>query len=89
MADNGREAILTMLLIEAVRRLTKNGKAPIHITNGQIKRNMEAGYEVDYSDSFDASDRFILRLVEGGEITVEENVELPKEVGSENEGLPS
>ncbi|MER2007933.1 MAG: hypothetical protein ABS939_10850 [Psychrobacillus sp.] len=68
MANTEREAILIMLLTETVRRLTKNGKNPIHITNGQIERNLEAGYEVDYSSS--DSNKFILKLVEGEEVAL-------------------
>lgn len=63
MANNEREAILIMLLTETVRRLTKNGKNSIHITNGQIERNLESGFEVDYSSS--DSDKFVLRLTSG------------------------
>ena len=66
----GKETVLTLLLIECVRRLTKNGKAPIHITEGQLSRVLEENLEVDYSDS--TSDKFVLKLIEGEEIVVGE-----------------
>lgn len=87
MANTEREAVLTLLLIECVRRLTKTGRNPIHITNGQIERNLESSFEVDYSES--DSNKFVLKLSVGEEIVLEENVELPVEVGSEDESLPS
>ena len=47
MANTEKEAILIMLLTETVRRLTKTGKNPIHITNGHIQMNLENGFEVE------------------------------------------
>jgi hypothetical protein len=77
VANTEREAVLTMLLIECVRRLTHTGKNPIHITNGHIQRNLESGFEVDYSDS--ESEKFVLRLTKEEDIILEENVPVPTE----------
>jgi|AntDeeMinimDraft_5_1070356.scaffolds.fasta_scaffold68350_2 hypothetical protein len=67
--DVGRETILIMLLTECVRRLTKNGKNPIHINNRQIEKILDNKYEVDYGSS--DGDKFILKLVKGEEISSE------------------
>jgi hypothetical protein len=77
MAETSKEAVLTLLLIECIRRLSKNGKAPIHITNHQLEKNYLEGLEVDYSKS--NKDKFILRLNKEEEIVLEENVEVVKE----------
>lgn len=77
-----REAVLSMLLVECVKRLSKNGKHKIHVTNPQLERLIDGNFEVDFSES--KNDRFVLKLVKGEaligleEIVVEENVEVPK-----------
>jgi hypothetical protein len=79
-----REAVLSLLLVQCIKRLSKNGKQKVHITNAELNRLVEGNFEVDFSES--NSDRFILKLVKGEplvgleEIVVEENVELPKEL---------
>lgn len=88
-----REAILSLLLVECIKRLSKNGKHKVSITNTQLNRLVEGNFEVDFSES--NNDRFILKLVKGEpligleEIIVEENVEVPKEAYIEDESIPS
>lgn len=77
MANSEKEVVLTMLLIEAVRRLTKNGKNPIHFTNPQLQRNLMESLEVDYSKS--DSDKFVLRLVKGEEVVLENEMAVSTE----------
>jgi hypothetical protein len=68
-----KEQVLTLLLIECVRRLTKNGKNNIHITNGQLKKIVAEGLEIDFSGS--DSDKFVFRLVEAVEQDKEDKEE--------------
>jgi hypothetical protein len=79
-----REVILSMLLVECIKRLSKNGKHKVSITNPQLNRLVEGNFEVDFSES--NNDRFILKLTKGEpivgfeEIVVSENVEVPKDL---------
>lgn len=82
-----KEQVLTLLLIECVRRLTKNGKNPIHITNGQLQRVLEDNFEVDYSAS--TNDKFVLKLIEGEELVVESEVAFTPEDDSKDESVSS
>lgn len=78
MEASNKETVLTLLFLEAMRRLSKNGKSKVVITNEQLNRLVEKNLEVDYSESNE--NRFILKLVEGEDIMnfieVKEGVEL-------------
>jgi hypothetical protein len=85
-----REFMLQMLLAECVRRLSKNGKHKMSITNAQLGRLVEGEFEVDFSESNE--DRFILKFQKMSEedIFVKANVVVPLEkMVGKNEKLPS
>jgi len=55
-----KELMLQMLLAECIKRLSKNGKHKVSITNAQLGRLVDAEMEVDFSESNE--DRFILKF---------------------------
>lgn len=69
-----------MLLVECIRRLSKNGKHKVSITNAQLSRLVEGNHEVDFSESNEV--RFILKFGETSEeeLFLNENIILPREV---------
>lgn len=74
-----KEMMLQLLLAECVKRLSKNGKHKVSITNAQLGRLVDAEMEVDFSESND--NRFILKFQKMSEddIEVKVNVVVPRE----------
>lgn len=66
-----------MLLVECVKRLSKNGKHKVSITNAQLERLVEGEFEVDFGESNE--NRFILKFQKMSEedIEVKANVIVP------------
>lgn len=66
-----------MLLVECVKRLSKNGKHKVSITNAQLERLVEGEFEVDFCESNE--NRFILKFQKMSEedIEVKANVIVP------------
>lgn len=84
-----KELMLQLLLAECVRRLSKNGKVKIHITNAQLGMLVDKEMEVDFSESNDNS--FILKYQKMSEedVVVKANVVIPRDkmVIKDGEGL--
>jgi hypothetical protein len=73
-----KELILQMLLAECIRRLSKNGKHKVSITNRQLEMLVDNEMEVDFSESNDI--RFILKYQKmQDDIEVIANVVVPRE----------
>lgn len=69
--------MLQMLLVECIKRLSKNGKHKVSITNAQLERLVEGEFEVDFSESDE--NRFILKFqkMSNEDIEVKANVIVP------------
>lgn len=74
-----KELMLQMLLAECVRRLSKNGKHKVSITNAQLGMLVDKEMEVDFSESNE--NRFILKYqkMPDEDIFVKANVVVPRE----------
>lgn len=72
-----KEFMLQMLLVECIKRLSKNGKHKVSITNAQLERLVEGEFEVDFSESDE--NRFILKFqkMSNEDIEVKANVIVP------------
>lgn len=69
--------MLQMLLAECVRRLSKNGKHKVSVTNPQLERLVDGEFEVDFSESNE--NRFILKFqkMSAEDVVVKTNVIVP------------
>jgi hypothetical protein len=82
--------MLQMLLAECIRRLSKNGKHKVSITNAQLGMLVDKEMEVDFSESNE--NRFILKYqkMSDEDIDVMVNVVVPTEkVVVKDESIPS
>ncbi|WP_458458694.1 hypothetical protein [Pseudobutyrivibrio sp.] len=59
----GDDVVVKLLLIECIRRLSKNGTQKVHITDTQLKNAMVDDLRIDFSNS--DKNKFVLKLEKG------------------------